>query len=80
MSEYFLKPCPFCGGPAAFEEVDNKGYVAWSVGCRADQIDPDGDECIAQQFLMTFTRKTEAAQAWNKRTTIIDTKPIQIDG
>ena len=74
MSEYHLKPCPFCGGPADFEQVERLGIDTWSVGCRATK-DDDPDECIAQQFLMTFTRKVEAAAAWNKRATIIDQPP-----
>ncbi len=57
-----LKSCPFCGGPAALEEVDHSGYVAWSVGCNNQDVD-----CIAYQMLATFTRKSEAAEAWNKR-------------
>lgn len=61
-----LLPCPFCGGPAEFEEVarDSGREAAWSVGCRMK----DGEsECIGQQSLLTFSRKIEAIAAWNTR-------------
>lgn len=62
-----LLPCPFCGGPAVFEECAqgssvNPKSATWSVGCGNTKID-----CIAYQMLATFSRKTEAAEAWNKR-------------
>lgn len=59
-----LLPCPFCGGEAGFEEVslDCTGKVTFSVGCQAT----DGD-CIGYQMLAHYSRKREAAEAWNRR-------------
>lgn len=63
-----LEPCPFCGGPADIEEIAPKDAggrnVSFSAGCR----NMDGpDECIGQQSLLTFARKSDAAKAWNRR-------------
>lgn len=59
-----IKPCPFCGGEATVEEVDNlhKG-VSFSVGCSTDE---DGS-CYGYQSLTTFARRSDAIAAWNKR-------------
>lgn len=54
-----LKPCPFCGGGATFEHLENG---RWSVGC----ADMDG-ECMGFQSLQTFPRKADALKAWDKR-------------
>ncbi len=64
MTEPTLLPCPFCGGPAVFEEVTPTKYprTTWSVSCGNIK-----EDCIAGQILMTFSRKEEAADAWNKR-------------
>jgi hypothetical protein len=64
MNKLELKPCPFCGGPSQFEEItpDKYPHTTWSVGCA------NGDEdCIAYQMTARFSRKIEAAEAWNKR-------------
>lgn len=55
-----LKPCPFCGGGATFEHLENG---RWSIGC----ADIDGD-CMGFQSLQTFARKADAEAAWNNRT------------
>jgi hypothetical protein len=63
MSAHLL-PCPFCGGPAMFEDITSTKFdrTTWSVGCG------NGDEdCIGYQMLAHFSRKSEAAEAWNKR-------------
>lgn len=62
-----LLPCPFCGGPAAFEECPQGSSTkvdscTWSVGCANTEVD-----CIAFQMMASFDRKSEAAEAWNKR-------------
>jgi hypothetical protein len=58
-----LLPCPFCGGPADFENTTPESSIAfWSVGCQSVESD-----CIAYQLLATFNRKCEAAEAWNRR-------------
>lgn len=62
-----LLPCPFCGGPATFEECAQGSSVkvnscTWSVGCANTEVD-----CIAYQMTASFNRKSEAAEAWNKR-------------
>jgi len=58
-----LKPCPFCGGKASYEEFEG----TWSVGC--EDVDSNGIEvvCIGFQSLTTFARKIDAAAAWNRR-------------
>lgn len=56
-----LLPCPFCGGNASFEHLEN---TRWSIGC----ADIDGD-CMGFQSLQTFSRKAEALAAWNRRPT-----------
>ena len=66
-NDYFLKPCPFCGGPADFEECaqgSSTGVYSctWSVGCQNQN-----EDCIAYQLLAHYNRKSEAAEAWNKR-------------
>jgi hypothetical protein len=63
MSEKLL-PCPFCGGAADFEEVKPMGgdFTYWSVGCQSSESD-----CIGYQMLAHYNRKSEAAEAWNKR-------------
>lgn len=68
-----LLPCPFCGGSASFEEVD--GVIqgsAWTVGCS----DGGGSECIGFQPMTTFSRKSEAAKAWNTRALMPGAAPI----
>lgn len=57
-----LKPCPFCGGEATFEEVKHGDTSNWTVGCE----DEDG-ECYGYQSLTSFARKAEARAAWNRR-------------
>ena len=59
-----LKPCPFCGGPAGFEECTPEQFphTTWSVGCRNEN-----EDCIATQMIASFSRKEEAAKAWNQR-------------
>jgi len=61
-----LKPCPFCGGEARFEECDGviKGDIRWSVGCHLDE----GGHCHGYQSLNTYATKAEAFKAWNTRT------------
>jgi hypothetical protein len=61
-----LLPCPFCAGPAVMEEVPARsvGDSRWSVGC---QDKDGGPECMGYQSLTTFSRKIEAANAWNTR-------------
>ena len=58
-----LKPCPFCGGNASYEEFEG----SWSVGC--EDVDSNGIKvvCIGFQSLTTFARKIDAATAWNRR-------------
>lgn len=59
-----LKPCPFCGGEADIEETSFMEHATFSVGCRSME---GPDECIGQQSLLTFARKSEAIAAWNRR-------------
>lgn len=57
--EQELRSCPFCGGGATFEHLEN---TRWSIGC----ADIDGD-CMGFQSLQTFPRKADAIAAWNVR-------------
>jgi len=64
-----LKSCPFCGGEAALESVEEpvpspyRGAGSWSVGCMTDE---EG-RCYGYQSLTTFARRSEAIAAWNRR-------------
>ncbi len=55
-----LLACPFCGSDATFEEIDQDGYVWWSVGCR-------DENCYGWQSMKSWARKTDAAKGWNQR-------------
>lgn len=59
-----LRPCPFCGGDAAVEEIDRDGRASFSVGCTRD----DDGACMGYQSLTTFALRSEAIAAWNRRT------------
>lgn len=56
-----LKPCPFCGGEADYEEADLAGDSRKSVGCH-------NEDCYGYQSVATHATYGEAAKAWNKRT------------
>ena len=58
MADTKLKPCPFCGGEA---EVVANEYFA-DVSCK------DG-ECRGFTDYLTFKKKSEAIEAWNRRAT-----------
>jgi hypothetical protein len=74
-----LKPCPYCGGEAVLEEVrrDIAPYnvTRWSVGCKADEGETDGHPCIGYMSVITYPRRTDAANAWNKRAVSAGEKP-----
>lgn len=60
-SDAELLPCPFCGGPAEPEHLEDG---RWSAGCN----DRHGEgDCMGYQSLQTFSRKCEAIAAWNTR-------------
>lgn len=64
-SDTEILPCPFCGGAATVEEVEEKSTpngVRFSVGCASDEAD-----CMGYQSLTTFPRRSDAIVAWNKR-------------
>lgn len=61
-----LKVCPWCSGPADFEEIGGKdgAGASFTVGCH----DGDGSSvCFGYQSLTQFARKSDAATAWNRR-------------
>jgi len=60
--DIFLERCPFCDGPARFEQVDRAGYISWTVNCDNQDVD-----CIAASMFSCYSRKIEAADAWNMR-------------
>jgi hypothetical protein len=57
-----LQRCPFCGGEAAFEEVEGATGIGvmWNVNC----ID---ESCIGWMLYAKFNTRGDAAAAWNKR-------------
>lgn len=55
-----LKPCPFCGGEATLEKLENGQR---SVGC----IEASGQPCIGFQMLSSYPTDAEAIAAWNCR-------------
>ena len=65
-----LLPCPFCGAPASVEETENgigrAGSVCFSVGCDSK----DEENCMGYQSFQTFSLRSEAIAAWNKRAPI----------
>lgn len=70
MSEEKILPCPFCGASASVEEfaaasVDPKA-VSFSVGCD----NPAEEACMGYQSFQTFSRRSDAIKAWNKRAPI----------
>jgi Lar family restriction alleviation protein len=51
-----LKPCPFCGSPAAIRDMYGKG-VRFGVCCTA---------CHGEMYA-TFSSREAAAERWNRR-------------
>jgi hypothetical protein len=66
---YDLDLCPWCAGPADFENLENGRY---SVGCN----DSEG-ECLGFQLMTTFATKREAQKAWNRRAS---NNPAAVEG
>ena len=64
-----LEACPFCGGEATTEHLENG---SWSAGC----IEAGGEPCIAFQMLSTYPTEGQAIAAWNRRTPAIDMTTI----
>lgn len=66
MTERIL-PCPFCGCSASVEEfagsTSDYKSVSFSVGCD----NPHEESCMGYQSLTTFSRRSDAIAAWNKR-------------
>lgn len=58
-----LLPCPFCGSEAAFTHDDSGNLASWRVYCR------DMEEGCPMGLTDTigYSRRVEAATAWNKR-------------
>ena len=55
-----LLACPFCGGEAVMEEIENLGFWRKSVGCKTEG-------CQGYQSSTTFATHREATRAWNTR-------------
>lgn len=69
MKDPLLLRCPFCGASAEYKETRSHvtgDTVRWTVGCRGSRSD-SGQHCIAHISFVTFSRKSEAAIAWNTR-------------
>lgn len=64
-----LRPCPFCGGPAAVMCLDyNDDYpherqTVWGVFCEDDL----NAEYQHGHFIDNYATEEEAIDAWNKR-------------
>ena len=62
-----ILPCPFCGGKADIDEVSaassNPRGVAFAVTCIADNEDP----CPGYAGFASWSRRSDAIKAWNKR-------------
>ena len=69
LSEYKIKPCPFCGeninynDPANFRETDGSKWGAVVCGCGA--IGPD----VRTGYQEYQAWRDNAIKAWNERTT-----------
>jgi Lar family restriction alleviation protein len=74
MQEITLKPCPFCGGEAVMEEIEEKIFrtVRFSVGCSTE----DEATCMGYQSLTSFARRKDAAEAWNTRALPAQGEPV----
>lgn len=55
-----LLACPFCGGEAVIEEIEQLGAIRKSAGCRTEG-------CQGYQSTITFSTYKEATKAWNTR-------------
>lgn len=53
-----LKPCPFCGGEATFDDHKKHGFIR--VCC-------DNLGCCMMPRTLCYTGADDAARAWNKR-------------
>jgi hypothetical protein len=72
-----LRACPFCGGPAAFEQHIPEKYPnpVWTVHC-----DNQEEDCFAGKAdFAVYSRKVEAAEAWNTRKPP-QSPPTEIEG
>lgn len=60
-----ILPCPFCGSPAVLEELPSglTKEASFSVGCDSKS---EG-ACMGYQSLTTFSRRSDAINAWNRR-------------
>lgn len=58
-----LKPCPFCGGKARFNEFEASGKYMCAVVC-----DTKGCRVNVCNTLHVWNTKEEAIEAWNRRT------------
>jgi hypothetical protein len=70
-----LLRCPFCGGEAMLEEVrrdPGPDDVRFSVGCRDSADDHEGFPCIGYMSVMTYPRRIDAANAWNRRIATVE--------
>lgn len=57
-----IKPCPFCGNKADWNEREASKGVVFYIECVSDSGDFG---CCSQRG--GFARKSEAIAAWNKR-------------
>jgi len=60
-----LKPCPFCGGEAEFQQFANPKNF-WNVVCKACKCGTDGFRNNKNDNTNTENKKIQAA-IWNRR-------------
>ena len=64
-----LEPCPFCGGKAVIDRVDEGGdyrpWYWWTVHCA-------NRECVCDSLCHEYETEAEAIEAWNTRIAVTD--------
>ena len=65
MTDFELKPCPWCGGSAYIRPAwhGDEGFV---VGCSHESA-ADPDQCAISPQSLPFVSAEAAAAAWNTR-------------
>ena len=61
MNKIDLKPCPFCGGEAKFEDISTEDETYFMIQCTTEEC--SAGVCFADNSIT----KAKAASAWNRR-------------
>lgn len=78
-----LKPCPFCGGKAKVKAANKTctGFTIWCAckcGARTEGFCPDTNKEDDTMENIEGCKK-RAAEAWNRRASVIDAQPTAYD-